>query len=240
MVEKITYECAYCSKKVTKYKNRQMNHRFCSRECKSEWQRLQKPVTREWLYQKYIVEGLDCTKIGKMVSRDPKGVWLWLKDFGIPTRPRGYTYKENIAFWEKGEESPFKGRKHKPESIAKMSESSKGPSPWLRGEVHHLFGKSGEDTPNWKGGVTPERQAFYNSTEWRNVAKKIWRRDKGTCQRCGKMKIHDRSVQFDIHHIVSFANVELRAEPSNLMLLCRPCHLWVHSRKNKAKLFIKE
>ena len=33
---------------------------------------------------------------------------------------------------------------------------------------------------------------------------------------------------------------ELRAEPDNLVLLCKKCHLFVHSRKNKTSEFIKE
>lgn len=34
------------------------------------------------------------------------------------------------------------------------------------------------------------------------------------------------------------AGVELRAVPSNLALLCRPCHLWVHSRQNVNREFL--
>jgi predicted HNH restriction endonuclease len=45
---------------------------------------------------------------------------------------------------------------------------------------------------------------------------------------------------FHIHHVVSFMVRELRAEPDNLVLLCKKCHLFVHSRKNKTSEFIKE
>jgi hypothetical protein len=140
-----------------------------------------------------------------------------------------------------GTNNPFYGKKHTAESIAKMSESSKGPSPWLCGDVNHFYGMSGAKSPTWKGGVTPERQSFYTTDEWKETVKTIWQRDNATCQECGKRKDEFRSIQFDIHHIVSFAdNKELRAEPSNLVLLCRPCHLWVHSNENTDKKFIKE
>jgi len=39
---------------------------------------------------------------------------------------------------------------------------------------------------------------------------------------------------------VSFAVRELRAVVDNLVLLCRPCHLWVHSNANTQKLYLKE
>src|SRR5574341_544494 len=84
----ITRPCAFCGKSVTR-KSPGKQRSFCDNKCKSEFQRLAKPVTKEWLIQKYSVERLDCTQISKMVDRDSKSVWNWLKDFGIPTRPRG-------------------------------------------------------------------------------------------------------------------------------------------------------
>ena len=98
------------------------------------------------------------------------------------------------------------------------------------GEANAMYGKRGAETPSWKGGVTPERQAFYSSQEWVDAVKAVWKRDKATCQRCGARK--DSGRQFHIHHIVTFAVKELRGEPSNLVLLCKPCHNWVHSRHN--------
>jgi len=63
---------------------------FCSLACKGGWQRSQKPVDREWLYQKYVVEGLGTYRIGQIVGRDPKRVYEWLIGYGIPTRKRGW------------------------------------------------------------------------------------------------------------------------------------------------------
>lgn len=97
----------------------------------------------------------------------------------------------------------------------------------LSGETNGMFGRTGKQNPHWLGGITPERQALYSSQEWAKAVKAVWKRDRHVCQRCGKSddKMH-------IHHIVTFAVVELRAEPSNLVLLCGKCHRWVHSRKN--------
>ena len=47
------------------------------------------PVDASWLRQKYVEEGLDCTKIAKLIGRNPKSVWVRLRKHGIPARPRG-------------------------------------------------------------------------------------------------------------------------------------------------------
>ena len=101
------------------------------------------------------------------------------------------------------------------------------------GASNPMYGRVGELNPNWKGGCTPERQAFYASDEWRVVSRQVKRRDCRTCQRCGAEKATH------IHHVVSFSVAELRATLSNLILLCEPCHDWVHSRANVNKDFIQ-
>jgi hypothetical protein len=106
------------------------------------------------------------------------------------------------------------------------------------GRNNGMFGKKGHLHPNWNGGSTPDRQAFYASIEWRCVVKQVWERDCATCQKCGVKA--DHVLQFAIHHIVSFKVVELRAELTNLVLLCADCHRWVHSKENKDRQFIKE
>ena len=95
-----------------------------------------------------------------------------------------------------------------------------------------MYGRRGADASNWKGGCSPDRQSFYSSFEWAKASIAVWKRDKHKCQRC------DRPGR-DIHHIVSFSVKELRAELNNLILLCVKCHHFVHSKKNKAREFIK-
>jgi hypothetical protein len=108
----------------------------------------------------------------------------------------------------------------------------------VSGENNPMFGKTGEDNPNWKGGISEDRQIFYSSKEWKQAVKTVWNRDKAKCQRCNK-KAKDRGT-FHIHHKVSFQIVELRADINNLILLCSDCHNWVHSRENINKEFISE
>ena len=110
----------------------------------------------------------------------------------------------------------------------------------LSGEDNGMYGKYGEDSSNWKGGVTPERQAIYVSQEWKKAVSVVWRRDNATCQRCGITR-EDPAVVHHVHHIVSFADsAELRIDSDNLVLLCHDCHSWVHSNVNTGQLFRKE
>ncbi len=95
-----------------------------------------------------------------------------------------------------------------------------------------MWNKKGELNQNWKGGITPERQAFYISREWKDVCRKVWGRDKGICKRCRLDKNKNKDMPFHIHHIVSFKDKELRADPDNLILLCEACHHFVHSKRN--------
>lgn len=107
------------------------------------------------------------------------------------------------------------------------------------GPANGMWGRFGEESPNYKGGISPERQGFYSSQEWKKVHKIVWKRDDSECQLCGA-SYNKENIPFHVHHIVSFAVRELRSEESNLVLLCEKCHHWVHSRKNKNEEYIQE
>lgn len=236
----IEFDCEICTTHVRKGWSATMpgTPRYCSRACKAEAQRRQKPVDREWLYQKYIVEGLDCTAIAKIVKRNSKRVWEWLRDYDIPTRPRGAASSPGAL---KPGNNRCTGRVLSAATREKIRQARirEGSVPYLKNGVHHLKGKRGAEIPTWKGGITPERQSVYGSQKWKEAVKAIWKRDNATCQRCGK---HHNTTSnrgtFDIHHIVGFEVVALRCEVSNLVLLCEQCHYWVHSNENTAKEFL--
>lgn len=106
----------------------------------------------------------------------------------------------------------------------------------LPGVDNPMWGRKGELNPRWLGGITPERQSFYISQEWKTVCSKVWKRDNATCQRCGIKK--NTGIPFHIHHVKSFKDKELRADADNLILLCKYCHQWVHSKENKNNEYI--
>lgn len=103
-----------------------------------------------------------------------------------------------------------------------------------------MWNRLGELNPRWKGGVTADRQAFYAGREWKIACSEVWRRDKATCQRCGLKHAEDTGIPFHVHHVVSFASKKLRAHAPNLLLVCEPCHWWIHSRKNVDREYLQE
>jgi len=232
--------CAFCASPVVRKRqaaSANVKIHFCNITCKSNYQRLAKPVSKEWLYEQYVTLGKTAAQIGNMVKRNSKSVWNWLKDFNIPTRPRG-SYIPN--HFKKGFASRL-GIKHLDSTKQKIRQARirDGHVPYLKNGVHHLKGKRGADTPNWKGGITPERQSFYASDEWKSACKIVWQRTGAVCERCGVRQTKQLRGTYHIHHIVSFVVKSLRAEPSNLALLCRPCHLFVHSKANHRLEFIR-
>lgn len=198
--------------------------------------RFKPAFTKEWLYQKYVVEGLDTVQIGRLVNKDPKTIWYWMKKHQIPTRPRGTGYEKNLM---NGRPT---GWHHTAETIEKVRKATveSGRVPYMRNGTHYNKGKRGAVVWNWKGGVTPERQEFYRSDEWKKAVVAVWKRDDGICQRC---KLDSRTVdrrlgKFHVHHVQTFAIKALRADPKNLTLLCDTCHRWVHSKQNINKEFL--
>jgi thymidylate synthase (FAD) len=194
-------------------------------------------LNKDWLSLKYITEGLSTYEIAKIVNRNPKNIYCKLKDFGIPTRTRAETLQKN-SWWKLGLPSKRVGKKHSEKTKIKISKTRierkiKG----LSGEDNHMYGRTGEKSPNWKGGVTPERQRLYATKEWNSINSKVFERDNWVCQRCGGK--HSYRNQLHAHHIKSWADYpDNRLELSNLITICKKCHHWIHSKKNTKKDFL--
>lgn len=107
----------------------------------------------------------------------------------------------------------------------------------LRKENYSKLGKQiigkwiGENHPNWKGGISSERQLFNsskNAKEWRIS---VFERDAYTCQKCGQI-----GYKLNAHHIIPFAvNKELRLDLNNGITLCESCHRIEHKINGKPK-----
>lgn len=221
-------------------KHRPITASYCDLSCKAAWQRRQKPVDREWLVEHYERQGMNAAQIARIVNRDGKQVWRWLTDYGISTRPRG---SDVIRQWKDGERTPRAGTPHTDAAKDKIRQARirEGRVPYLKDGVHYMKGRTGAAHHGWKGGLTPEREALYSTGEWKEAVKAVWRRANAKCERCGKdhRKVDNRTASgFHIHHIIPFEHVAHRSEISNLILLCRPCHHFVHSRKNTGKEYI--
>jgi 5-methylcytosine-specific restriction endonuclease McrA len=63
---------------------------------------------------------------------------------------------------------------------------------------------------------------IYNTTRWRRISKFI-RQNQRLCAHCGEALVEE------VHHVVPIeAAPRLAYDVSNLVGLCRPCHLKVH------------
>jgi hypothetical protein len=262
-VNMLITNCGICGGEIRRYGNHRPG-KFCSKACAGQARRNSKPVDRDWLVQKYLVEGLSTGQIAKLVHRHQKRVYEWLIGYGIPTRAKwtANARKKGLHWSKEWLDTEYgKGR-----TILEMAKDAgvcmatlrtrmvnfgivlrscaesvllRGTRNNVSGQQHGMYGRRGANHPAWKGGHTPERQTFYQTPEWADAVKAVWARDDGRCQRCGTRKTC-AAQSFHIHHIVSFSVIELRAVVSNLVLLCKDCHDWTHSNANQDKEFLLE
>jgi len=105
---------------------------------------------------------------------------------------------------------------------------------WLKSSYCKSCKQKGERSPNWKGGITPERIKIWRSQKYRNWRKAVFERDNYTCQKCGKT-----NCWIEAHHIKPFSNFpKLRFELSNGITLCKSCHYHIghhYKRPNSLK-----
>lgn len=71
---------------------------------------------------------------------------------------------------------------------------------------------------------------FYNSRKWRNLSKKIKKRDNNECQMCKRRGRYAKAQ--NVHHIKELKSYpELAYEEDNLESLCISCHNEEHPEK---------
>lgn len=227
--------CKFCGESFLTDKH--IPKKFCSRSCS----------------MKGKFDGENNPFYGKTHSKEVKA-FLSIKNSGSNSywygRKHSAETKEKLSKLRKGKANPFYGKTHTPDVRRRVSEKNSGENNFNYGkkwstEQRLKISKShkgkfvGKNNPNWKGGITKERQSFYATRKWKKAVRMVWQRDNATCRLCGTKK-SDTELKFHIHHIVSFKVSELRADVDNLILLCRDCHVWVHSKDNVKKCFIKE
>lgn len=253
-----TSACEWCGTEVNRRGTKPA--RFCSRKCKGEWQRTQKPVDEAWLRQKYLVEGLGSYQIAKLVKRNPKQVHEWLKGYGIPLRRRTWDIEatgkpHQTEEWLRRE---YAENQRSAANIAQecgVTENNvffflkkfgiprrdmttiRGMKHWgAEGEDNPMYGKRGPENPHYIDGSSPERQRTYARFEWKELLRSIYARDNYRCARCGD----NGRNGFHAHHLKPWAgNPALRSDPDNLITLCPTCHRWVHSKKNTEREYLR-
>lgn len=101
----------------------------------------------------------------------------------------------------------------------------------LSGSTNGMFGRCGSENPRWKGGVSPLRQQIYARSFWKEIEENVNRRDHGKCVRCDASKKGKKAMH--THHIKRWHDYpKLRFVLSNIVIVCRECHQWIHSQQN--------
>ena len=133
---------------------------------------------------------------------------------------------------------------HKGMKKPKVSLALKGRIPWNKGKkgsqvawnkgLNRLIDgrikkyiRSGENHPNWKGGITTENHKVRNSIEMSVWRKAVFIRDNYTCVECGDRNYEGRgkTLVLQADHIKPFSLFpELRFAIDNGRTLCITCH----------------
>ncbi len=91
---------------------------------------------------------------------------------------------------------------------------------------------TGENSNNWKGGITPEMQRQRDSIEYKEWMRAVYKRDQYKCHRCN-INTHDLVA----HHIINFAKLyrenQYLWDVNNGITFCRDCHNQFHKKYNK-------
>jgi len=107
-----------------------------------------------------------------------------------------------------------------------------------QGSANPMFGRCDKANPNWRGGVSPERQKLYARSMWKAIRKAVFSRDNFSCRRCGEKPVGHK--QLHTHHLRAWArDPALRFDVDNIITLCRGCHEWIHSKENKNREFLE-
>ena len=81
-----------------------------------------------------------------------------------------------------------------------------------------------ESHPNWKGGISGDRDRFMSTAIYKSWRLDVFERDEFTCQRCSQI-----GGKLEAHHIIPYSvNEELRVVVDNGITFCLACHNEFH------------
>jgi hypothetical protein len=146
---------------------------------------------------------------------------------GIPKPPRSKEHCEKISKRNSGKGNPMYNQKHTEESLIKMHNAQLGNTkklgyrfpPSIRKRMSEE--RRGENSPQWKGGVTALQKMIRESFEYDEWMRNVFTRDNFICQKC-----LNRGGYLNVHHIKKFSTV-LKENNITSIDQARNCHeLW--------------
>ncbi len=160
---------------------------------------------RDWLQERYVVEGLDQASIAKLAGVSSHTIRSWIRKHGLQ-KPMG-SWTIGKTSWNKGRRYKA-GWSHTPEMRLRLSEHKKGAK-----------------NPQWRSGIT--RQAVTIRRGVNELRPQVLERDGYRCRLCGA-----RSRQLEMHHVIPvWTKPELVVDLDNIATVCRPCHLGIDGRE---------
>lgn len=97
---------------------------------------------------------------------------------------------------------------------------------WTSAHTH------GENSPTWKGGITPESIKFRTSNMYAEWRMSVFKRDDYTCQECGERG----GITLNAHHILPYADWKeprFSLNMKNGITLCEDCHRKTYGKEYK-------
>jgi len=190
------------------------------------------------------IEKMRLAKLGKCLSELTKKRMSISK---MGKSPWNKGKKTGQIPWSKGKIGVFSER-----TLEKMRIARLGKTSWNKGEKFsiksrekmsksHIGLQIGENSPRWKGGITPLVQQLRHNFKYRQWRSDIFTRDDFTCQNCGDNK----GGNLEAHHKKTFSSILQKYEITTIeealeceklwdinngITLCEKCHKKLHKR----------
>ena len=154
---------------------------------------------REWLSEQYHTLNHDQETIARAAGVTKHCIRVWVKKHGLQ-KPMG-SWTIGREPWNKGKRY-VGGWHHSPETRAALGRA-----------------KTGAKNHGWRGGITRKATVLRRAVEV--LRPEILARDEYRCRLCGRDK-----AKFVMHHVLPiWYRPDLAADATNIVTVCRPCHL---------------
>jgi len=227
----IKKRCKYCDSEFETYKSRK--RKFCSQNCSSRWQSDNLTGKNHPHYQKVKINCENCGSVIKVAPCNKDRKKYCSKKCQYEHFSNRFSGKNN-PFYKAKIKLECENCKENFQVIPSRADrkfcSENCFNEFLEGRERKNF--QAENHPKWKGGYNIPRGA-----NWQAQRTSALKRDNYECQSCGICNQEHKQkhgYELDVHHITphrKFDNKKKANELSNLITLCRRCHIDIEEGK---------